>query len=157
RRPLRSRWRAVTGLSWRLISMPARPSPSSPEPMSAAASAFMLARSPNIWRGRSLGGPPSWAGTRRAPGGRRAGAWLYRLAPKDGTAIASVSPNAILARLMDESQNQYDPTRFNYLAGAERGTRLCVTFRHSRVWTIEDALTQRAIIGATSAGSPTRD
>jgi len=90
-------------------------------------------------------------------GGATASAWLYRLAPKDGTAIASVSPNAILARLMDESQTQYDPTRFNYLAGAERGTRLCMTFRHSRVRTIEDAFAQRAIIGATSAGSPTRE
>jgi tripartite-type tricarboxylate transporter receptor subunit TctC len=90
-------------------------------------------------------------------GGATASAWLYRIAPKDGTAIASVSPNAILGRLLDESQTQYDPTRFSYLAGAERGTRLCMTFRHSRVKTFGDALAQPAIIGATSAGSPTRE
>ena len=46
-------------------------------------------------------------------------AWLYRIAPKDGTAIASVSPNAILGKLLDESQTQYDPTKFQYLAGAD--------------------------------------
>jgi tripartite-type tricarboxylate transporter receptor subunit TctC len=90
-------------------------------------------------------------------GGATASAWLYRIAPKDGTAIASVSPNAILGRLLDDSQTQYDPTKFIYLAGAERSTRLCMTFQHSRVRTIEDALTQRAVIGATSAGSPTRE
>ena len=90
-------------------------------------------------------------------GGATASAWLYRIAPKDGTAIASVSPNAILGRLLDDSQTQYDPTRFIYLAGAERGTRLCMTFRHSRVKTLADALTHRAVIGATSAGSPTRE
>src|SRR5262245_28314547 len=90
-------------------------------------------------------------------GGATASAWLYRVAPKDGTAIASVSPNAILGRLLDESQTQYDPTKFIYLAGAERGTRLCMTFRHSRVKTLVDALAQRAVIGATSAGSPTRE
>src|SRR5215470_4542381 len=90
-------------------------------------------------------------------GGATASAWLYRIAPKDGTAIASVSPNAILGRLLDDSQTQYDPTKFIYLAGAERGTRLCMTFQHSRVRTLADALTQRAIIGATSAGSPTRE
>jgi tripartite-type tricarboxylate transporter receptor subunit TctC len=90
-------------------------------------------------------------------GGATASAWLYRIAPKDGTAIASVSPNAILGRLLDDSQTQYDPTKFIYLAGAERGTRLCMTFRHSRVRTLQDALTQRAVIGATSAGSPTRE
>jgi tripartite-type tricarboxylate transporter receptor subunit TctC len=90
-------------------------------------------------------------------GGATASAWLYRIAPKDGTAIASVSPNAILGRLLDDSQSQYDPIKFVYLAGAERSTRLCMTFRHSRVRTIEDALAQRAVIGATSAGSPTRE
>jgi tripartite-type tricarboxylate transporter receptor subunit TctC len=90
-------------------------------------------------------------------GGATASAWLYRIAPKDGTAIASVSPNAILGKLLDDSQTQYDPTKFQYLAGAERGTRLCMTFQHSKVKTFEDALTQRAVIGATSAGSPTRE
>ena len=90
-------------------------------------------------------------------GGASASAWLYRIAPKDGTAIASVSPNAILGRLLDDSQTQYDPTRFGYLAGAERGTRLCMTFRHSAVRTLEDALVRKAVIGATSAGSPTRE
>lgn len=90
-------------------------------------------------------------------GGATASTWLYRIAPKDGTAIASVSPNAILGRLLDDSQTSYEPARFIYLAGAERGTRLCMTFRHSQVRTIEDALVRRAIIGATSAGSPTRE
>src|SRR5262245_13241169 len=90
-------------------------------------------------------------------GGATASAWLYRIAPQDGTAIASVSPNAILGRLLDDSQTQYDPTRFTYLAGAERSTRLCMTFRHSRVRTIEDALANKAVVGATSAGSPTRE
>jgi tripartite-type tricarboxylate transporter receptor subunit TctC len=90
-------------------------------------------------------------------GGSTASAWLYRIAPKDGTAIASVSPNAILGKLLDESQTQYDPTKFQYLAGAERGTRLCMTFQHSKVKTFDDALTHNAVIGATSAGSPTRE
>src|SRR5882757_7996781 len=64
-------------------------------------------------------------------GGSTASAWLYRIAPKDGTAILSVSPNAILGKLLDDSQTQYDPTKFRYLPGAECGTRLCMTFRHS--------------------------
>src|SRR5215468_9399714 len=90
-------------------------------------------------------------------GGAAASAWLYRIAANDGTAIASVSPNAILGKLIDESQGQYDPANFVYLAGAERGTRLCMTFAHSRVKTLDDARIVRAVIGATSAGSPTRE
>jgi tripartite-type tricarboxylate transporter receptor subunit TctC len=90
-------------------------------------------------------------------GGSTASAYLYRAAPKDGTAILSVSPNAILGKLLDSTQTQYDPARFLYLAGAERGTRLCMSFQHSKIRSYDDALTHRAVIGATSAGSPTRE
>jgi tripartite-type tricarboxylate transporter receptor subunit TctC len=90
-------------------------------------------------------------------GGATSAAWLYRIAPQDGTAILGVSPNAILGKLFDEGGTQYDPTKFHYLAGAERGVRLCMTYRHSKVRTFDDALTQKAVIGATSAGSPTRE
>jgi tripartite-type tricarboxylate transporter receptor subunit TctC len=90
-------------------------------------------------------------------GGATASAYLYRIAPKDGTVIGSVAPNAILGRLLDGNVSQYDPTKFQYLAGAERGTRLCMTFEHSKTRTFEDALRQRTVIGATSAGSPTRE
>jgi tripartite-type tricarboxylate transporter receptor subunit TctC len=90
-------------------------------------------------------------------GGATAAGYLYRIAPKDGTVIGSVAPNAILGRLLDGNLTQYDPAKFLYLAGAERGTRLCMTFAHSKTRTFEDALRQRTVIGATSAGSPTRE
>jgi tripartite-type tricarboxylate transporter receptor subunit TctC len=90
-------------------------------------------------------------------GGSTSAAWLYRIAPKDGTAILSVSPNAILGKLIEDGQGQYDPTKFLYLAVAERGIRLCMTYQHSKVKTFDDAQGQRAVIGATSAGSPTRE
>src|SRR5215510_13217263 len=90
-------------------------------------------------------------------GGATASTWLYQMAPRDGTVIASVSPNAILGRLFGDHRMGYEPARFNYLAAAERGTRLCVTFEHSRVRTLADALVRTAIIGATTVGSPTRE
>jgi tripartite-type tricarboxylate transporter receptor subunit TctC len=90
-------------------------------------------------------------------GGATASTYFYRIAPKDGTVIGSVAPNAILGRLLDGNVSQYDPTKFQYLAGAERGTRLCMTFAHSKTRTLDDALKQRTVIGATSTGSPTRE
>src|SRR5215470_10270630 len=90
-------------------------------------------------------------------GGAVASTWLYQMAPRDGTVVASVSPNAILGRLFGDHRMGYEPARFNYLAGAERSTRLCVTFQHSRVRTLADALVRTAIIGATTVGSPTRE
>jgi tripartite-type tricarboxylate transporter receptor subunit TctC len=90
-------------------------------------------------------------------GGAVASTWLYQMAPRDGTVIASVSPNAILGRLFGDHRIGYEPGRFNYLAAAERSTRLCVTFQHSPVRTLADALVRTAIIGATTLGSPTRE
>ena len=90
-------------------------------------------------------------------GGATASSYFYRIAPKDGTVVGSVAPNAILGRLLDGNVSQYDPAKFIYLAGAERGTRLCMTFEHSKTRTFEDALKRRTVIGATSAGSPTRE
>ena len=90
-------------------------------------------------------------------GGAVASTWLYQIAARDGTVIGSVAPNAILGRLFGDSRTGYEPEKFNYLAGAERSTRLCVTFQHSRIRTLADALSRRAIIGATTVGSPTRE
>jgi tripartite-type tricarboxylate transporter receptor subunit TctC len=90
-------------------------------------------------------------------GGAVAGTWLYQIAPRDGTAIGSVAPNAILARLLGEGRSGYEPDKFNYLAGAERSTRVCVTSHRSRVRTLKDSLLHGAIIGATTVGSPTRE
>jgi tripartite-type tricarboxylate transporter receptor subunit TctC len=90
-------------------------------------------------------------------GGAVASTWLYQFAPRDGTIIASVSPNAILGRLLGDNRTGYEPTQFNYLAGAERSTRLCVTFHDSRVRTLADALMRTAVIGASTVGSPTRE
>src|SRR5688572_27620651 len=58
-------------------------------------------------------------------GGSTAASHLYRAAARDGTVIGAMTPNAILGRLLDQGQGQYDPVKFQYLAGAERGTRLC--------------------------------
>jgi tripartite-type tricarboxylate transporter receptor subunit TctC len=90
-------------------------------------------------------------------GGAVASTWLYQMAPRDGTVIGSVSPNAILAKLLGEGRAGYEPDKFNYLIGAERSTRLCVTFHRSRVRTLKDALAHDSIIGATTVGSPTRE
>jgi tripartite-type tricarboxylate transporter receptor subunit TctC len=106
--------------------------------------------------GRFIPGNPTMVvKTMPGAGGATAAAFLYRRAPADGLTIAALTPNAISGQVMEEGgQSQFDPTKFHYLAGAERGTRLCMTFHTSKIKTFDDALTKPAIIGATTGGSP---
>jgi hypothetical protein len=81
-------------------------------------------------------------------GGATASAWLYRIAAKDGTAIASVLPNAILGKLIDESQGQYDPAR------ASR-TKASATRREleSRIGSVTAAMSPWAIMFPAGSSS----
>jgi len=109
--------------------------------------------------GRFIPGNPTLVfKTMPGAGSSIAANYFYRIAPKDGTTIGLVQPNAILGTLFVEpNERPYDPAKFRYLAGAERGTRVCMTMRGSRIATYADALAQRAVIGATAAGGPSRD
>jgi tripartite-type tricarboxylate transporter receptor subunit TctC len=109
--------------------------------------------------GRHIPGNPAIV-VKNMPGAAsgRAAAFLTSVAPKDGTAIAGVFPGAIIGPLLEErAQTAYDPTKFNYLASADSGTRVCATFQHSKIKTFEDATRQRTILGASQAGGSTRD
>jgi tripartite-type tricarboxylate transporter receptor subunit TctC len=91
-------------------------------------------------------------------GSGRAAAFIYSVAPKDGTAIGAIFPGAVMGPLLeDRAQALYEPTKFEYLATADSGTRTCATYQTSKIKTFEDALRNKTIIGASAAGGSTRD
>ncbi|MGA7487064.1 MAG: hypothetical protein WBW74_09030 [Xanthobacteraceae bacterium] len=91
-------------------------------------------------------------------GSGRAAAFLYGVAPKDGSVIGAVFPGAIMGPLLDDrAQTLYDPVKFQYLGSADSATRLCVTQQHSQTKRFEDALERKTIMGASAAGGSTRD
>ena len=109
--------------------------------------------------GRFLPGNPNVI-PRNMPGAGSgtAAASLYRLSPKDGTVIGALFPGVIVGPLLeDRAQNLFDPNKFEYLATADSGTRVCITGPMSKVKTFEDAQKQKTIIGASAAGGSTRD
>lgn len=91
-------------------------------------------------------------------GSRKATAYMYTVAPKDGLAIAAIFPGAIMAPLLDERRKaKYDATKFIYLASAAKGTRVCVTWHESKTKTYEDAQKRETIMAASQRGGATRD
>lgn len=91
-------------------------------------------------------------------GSSRAASYIYSVAPKDGTVIGTVFPGVIIAPLLeDRSQALFDPAKFQFLASADSATRVCATHEQSSIKTFADALTRKAIMGASAVGASTRD
>lgn len=91
-------------------------------------------------------------------GSRKAAAFVYNVAPKDGTTIAAIFPGAIMAPLLDERRkSKFDSTKFIYLGSANKGTRVCVTYKGSKTATFEDAMKRQTILAASQRGGATRD
>jgi tripartite-type tricarboxylate transporter receptor subunit TctC len=90
-------------------------------------------------------------------GSAKAAAFIYSVAPKDGTAIGALMPGAIIDPLLAGASAQYDPTKLQYLATADSGTRICATLINSKIKTYDDAKANKAVMGASAAGGSTRD
>ncbi|MDB5596487.1 MAG: efflux transporter protein [Hyphomicrobiales bacterium] len=91
-------------------------------------------------------------------GSAKAAAYIFSAAPKDGTAIGSVSPGVIIGPLLDpKSDQRYEPTKLVYIGTADSGTRVCATLKRSKISTFEDAQKHKTIIGGVAPGSSTTD
>ena len=109
--------------------------------------------------GRLIPGNPTIV-VRNMPGagGARSAVYVSSVAPKDGTVLAAPMPGAIVGPLLDEKpETGFDPVRLQYLGTADSGVRVCVTMDRSKIRTFADALTTKAVMGATAAGGSSSD
>ncbi|MGE5537807.1 MAG: Bug family tripartite tricarboxylate transporter substrate binding protein [Gemmatimonas sp.] len=91
-------------------------------------------------------------------GSNKAAAYIYAVAPKDGTSIGAIFPGAVIEPLLgDKSQVQHDSTKFNYLGSANNEAFICIGRSDAPVQKFEDALSKDMIMGASAAGGSTRD
>lgn len=91
-------------------------------------------------------------------GSGKAAQYLFAVAPKDGTVIGALYPGAIVGPLLDDQTHwHFEPTKFIYVGSADSGTRLCMTWKTSKIKTFEDAQKHKVIMGASQAGGSTRD
>src|SRR5712691_6114841 len=90
-------------------------------------------------------------------GSNRAAAYIYGVAPKDGTAIGAIFPGAILQPLVGDVQVQHDPSKFIYLGNANSDQYICFVRSDAPVKTFGDAMSRELILGASNEGATTRD
>jgi tripartite-type tricarboxylate transporter receptor subunit TctC len=89
-------------------------------------------------------------------GSNKLAAYIYSVAPRDGTAIGAIFSGAILQPLLGDPV-QHDPSKFVYLGNANREVFLCLARTDASVQSFKDVLTRELIVGATNEGGSTRD
>jgi tripartite-type tricarboxylate transporter receptor subunit TctC len=91
-------------------------------------------------------------------GSARAAGFVANVAPKDGTVIANIMPGAVMDIMLDpKAEKLFDPTQVMYIGNVNNGVRVCVSGKHSKVKTFEDARTHKAVFGGGQSNDSTRD
>ena len=91
-------------------------------------------------------------------GSAKAAEYMYALAPKDGSTIGIVFPGILVEPLTaDGNKYRFEPVKFGYLGSADSGTRMCVTYKTSKIKTFDDALKLPSNFGGSTPGSSTTD
>jgi tripartite-type tricarboxylate transporter receptor subunit TctC len=91
-------------------------------------------------------------------GSNKAAAFLYSVAPKDGTVMGAVFSGAVMDPLLgDRSQVQHDPTKFTYLGSANDEISVCAIRADAPVKDMKTVTQNAVLLGASAAGGSTRD
>jgi tripartite-type tricarboxylate transporter receptor subunit TctC len=87
-------------------------------------------------------------------GSRGAANWLYNVAPKDGTVIATLSQTTPTDQALGQSGIQFDARRYNWIGNMVVVNNILFVSAASGVRTIDDARKKVITVGATGASSP---
>ena len=90
-------------------------------------------------------------------GGNRLAAYLYNVAPKDGTEFGIIFPGAVLDPLIGTQKVQDDPSKLIYLGSANVETFLCILRSDAPAKTYADVLKTKVTLAASAAGGSTVD
>lgn len=91
-------------------------------------------------------------------GGRKAVAYLYNVAPREGATILGAQPGTLVEPVLGQKSNaKYDALEFGYVGSASGFTTLCLVGGHSKVDTFAKMQTQQAVFGGDNLGSTTHD
>ena len=82
----------------------------------------------------------------------KAASYLYSQAARDGTVIGMIAQSAALEQVLKNKAVQYDAAKFGWIGRLTTAVEVTVAWHTSPVKTIQDAMKQELVLGATSAG-----
>jgi tripartite-type tricarboxylate transporter receptor subunit TctC len=104
--------------------------------------------------GRYIPGSPTVI-VQNMPGGGNVLAtnYMYNIAPKDGTAIATIHNAMPLHQVLDGRGVRFDAGKFNWLGSTGNENEVILVWHGTGIDTIKQATEREVVLGATGAGS----
>lgn len=88
-------------------------------------------------------------------GSLRVANYIYSVAPKDGTAFATMGRGAAFGPLLGQPGGSFDAQKFTWLGSANDEVSVCASWHTSGIRTVEDLFGKELIIGATGPSDET--
>jgi tripartite-type tricarboxylate transporter receptor subunit TctC len=86
-------------------------------------------------------------------GSLKAAAYIYEVAPKDGTALGVVVESAALEQALGNPAAQYDAAKFTYVGRVATSNNIFMQWHTSKVQSIEDSKKLESSLAGTGPGS----
>lgn len=91
-------------------------------------------------------------------GSLRLANWLYRIAPKDGSAIGIIGRGTGFDPMMGQQAAQFDGTKFTWIGSGNHEVSVCVSYEGrgaSAITKFDDLRTKEMTVGGTGASADT--
>jgi len=88
-------------------------------------------------------------------GSLRLANWLYNVAAKDGTVIATIGRGTAFDPLLGSKAAQFKADKFTWIGSANNEVSICVASKTSGVTRLEDVTTRELIVGGTGQAADT--
>ena len=87
-----------------------------------------------------------------------AAAYVYNVAPKDGTVMGAIFMGAVVDPLFGEAKRSTpDTAKFNYIGNANSDAYVCLIRTDAGVNSLSDVFDKEIVMGASAEGASTRD
>jgi tripartite-type tricarboxylate transporter receptor subunit TctC len=80
--------------------------------------------------------------------------WLYNVAPRDGTVVATFVHTVPFEPLLGNSAAKFDPARFTWIGNMDEGIGVCGVTRAAGIDTFDDMLAKETLVGGSGATGP---
>src|ERR1700709_2307663 len=122
----------------------------------AGSTAFgIYARTPARHLGRHIpGNPVVLVQNMNGASGLTSANWLYNIAPKDGSVMATFVQSVPFEPLYGNAAARFDPAKFTWIGNLEESIGVCGVTKASGIATFDDLTMKQAIFAGTGATGP---